>query len=166
MKLQNAHQSICTDPRDRVYALLSIHAQGSPPGSRKLDIVPNYGDTVSQAYQQATLEVINSAQQKIVLKVCELRPNKFHSLPSWVPDFSRHHSAPPLSSSHAAGSTYPEWKYRANGILCVQGRSVCTLEMTEACSRVEQACFPVEQTDVGMLRVVRQMRASMGFGGP
>jgi hypothetical protein len=55
-RIQSVQHSKCSDPRDRVYALLSIHEQGRLPNAAKLDIRPNYDATVSQVYEQTARE--------------------------------------------------------------------------------------------------------------
>lgn len=70
-----------SDPRDKVYALLSLVQQSShrPP------IRPDYSRSERNVYIQATLECIYSSQS---LSVLHDLSRKFHQdLPSWVPDW-------------------------------------------------------------------------------
>lgn len=74
----------CTDPRDRVYALLSL--------VHNLDIQPDYTKSTEAVYQQAASHLIQNSKDLELLSLCELNPKRLN-MPSWVPDFSIQKSA-------------------------------------------------------------------------
>jgi hypothetical protein len=133
-RVRSVQHSKCSDPRDRVYALLSIHEQGRRPNEMKLEICPNYNAPVSQVYQQVACENINHNQSLEILESCELRPENPHNLPSWVPDMSRPRLANAINGDYTAGRTFPVWDCCAGGILHARGRSICSLQTTDSFS--------------------------------
>ena len=72
----------CSDPRDRIYALLSL-----VPDDLKLDIFPDYSISVQEVFRWYTLKDISRFQEMNILFGCSLQ-NKDPSLPSWVPNWS------------------------------------------------------------------------------
>ena len=133
-RILSVQHSMCSDPRDRVYALLSIHDQGRLPNTMGLEIRPNYDAAVSQVYQQAARECINTNQSIELLQACELRPDNPHNLPSWVPDISRPRLAEAIMATYTAGRTFPVYDCCAAEILHTRGRSMCSLKTTNTFS--------------------------------
>ena len=72
----------CSDPRDKIYALLSLL-----PRAQGIGIKPDYTINVYEAYQQATLSLIKSTQVLEVLSTVEMHEH-LEGVPSWVPDVS------------------------------------------------------------------------------
>ncbi len=81
--LQEYHEQKCSDPRDKVYALLGVSAQYP---SIELDV--NYTIPVSEVYKNTVKYIIQGSQSLDVLSSCAKSPNtKSTLLPSWVPDW-------------------------------------------------------------------------------
>jgi hypothetical protein len=152
-------RSICSDPRDRVYALLSIHEQGRLIDEMKLEIRPNYDAAVSQVYQQLAREHINQDQSLQILELCELRRDNPHNLPSWVPDISRERLTKAINGHYTAGRTFPVYGSCAAGTLHVRGRSMCSLQTTNSLSLV----LP---TNEDILQALFQLRPPMSIEAP
>lgn len=78
--LQMAKIFHCSDPRDRVYALLGLANDGHTP------IVPDYSKPVSRVYEEATLHLIREEGNVDVL-IDEEMNRGWDGAPSWVPNF-------------------------------------------------------------------------------
>lgn len=77
-----------TDPRDRIYSLLGILSARTNPNS-SLDIKPDYEESVSDVFTQATKAVIlNSGSLNICGMHRSMSEKSIEGLPSWVPDYS------------------------------------------------------------------------------
>jgi hypothetical protein len=80
--LQRFRDRKASDPRDKVYALLSLVETG-PAGST---LVPDYSLSVKEVFTRATIEIIEASKSLSVLSTDN--SGKFRSdLPSWVPDW-------------------------------------------------------------------------------
>ena len=103
-----------TDPKDRVYAILSLLGSSR----EAIDITPDYTKTTSQVYQDVTLRCINQHKRLDILSSSGLneRPSE---MPTWVPDWTVVDTPHPLPSNLASGETEPGVKYRGAGILSV-----------------------------------------------
>ncbi|WPH00873.1 heterokaryon incompatibility protein 6, or allele [Acrodontium crateriforme] len=78
--LQMAKIFHCSDPRDRVYALLGLANDGHTP------IVPDYSKPVSRVYEEATLHLIREEGNVDVL-IDEEMNRGWDGAPTWVPNF-------------------------------------------------------------------------------
>ncbi|EON66479.1 hypothetical protein W97_05577 [Coniosporium apollinis CBS 100218] len=74
----------CSDPRDRVYALLSLF---DPKNT--MEISPDYLLSVEDVYTDFFTSVLHQSLQLYLLQLCGFShgPSQLH-LPSWAPDFS------------------------------------------------------------------------------
>lgn len=72
----------CTDPRDRIYALLSLLQK-----SDSIRIEPDYTKNVYEVYQDAVASIIDSSRHLQVLTTVELHED-LERVPSWVPNVS------------------------------------------------------------------------------
>jgi hypothetical protein len=72
----------CSDPRDRIFALL-----GLVPGSEKLGIFPDYSKSVEDVFTEAAGKFITRSRS---LRLLAYAASSSHSplLPSWVPNWS------------------------------------------------------------------------------
>lgn len=73
---------ICSDPRDKIYALLSLL-----PASNRTGIEPDYTNSVYEVYQHATLSIIESSRRLNMLATVESHEH-LEGVPSWVPNVS------------------------------------------------------------------------------
>ena len=146
----------CSDPKDRVFALLSIYERANPVARHRLEMHPDYEAPVSQIYQEVTRQDIFTLRRLDVLRDCELRQDNPHSLPTWVPDLSRPRLARPTSTGNAAGFTAPDFEFCASDVLRVRGIPMCSLKTAQS--------FQVGvRTQESIIRVLRQMRPSMSL---
>jgi hypothetical protein len=80
--VQQTKQCRCLDPRDRLYALLSmIHEP-----EIRIGIEPDYTKSICQVYMDVVLQSLKLRRLDILF-ACETRDNRAN-LPSWVPDLS------------------------------------------------------------------------------
>jgi hypothetical protein len=75
-----------TDPKDKIYALLGLATRAT-----RSNIIPDYSKPVSQVFAEATHFLLNSKNSLNPLSQWKNRSDVpfEHSLPSWVPNWSR-----------------------------------------------------------------------------
>ena len=115
-----------TDPKDRVYAILSL----LDLSSEAIDIEPDYTKRTDQVYQDMTLRYINQHKRLEILASSGLseRPSK---MPTWVPDWTVVDTPWPLPSRLASGDTKPGVQYRGASILSVTGSVSATVQYVD-----------------------------------
>ena len=89
--------SLCSDPRDKIYALLSLLT----PGERDLGIQPNYAKSVTEVYQHALMCWSLHCKSLTLLQTAETSEDP-PKRPSWVPDWSTARITQPLVSCNAS----------------------------------------------------------------
>jgi tetratricopeptide (TPR) repeat protein len=140
LRLLNAYRNAdCTDPKDRVYALLgiSLYADHSHPG---LQI--DYSKSVAEVYQGAAQAIIEESGKLDVLCMnheSTTHPEtgqyraRHHSLPSWTPDWSTILGSLPLASipsaeKRASGDLRARVKFSPDGIQ-ITAEGACFFEI-------------------------------------
>jgi len=116
----------CTDPRDKLYGILSI----APPlfASR---IQPNYSLSATEVYKDAFLTHLHLVNRLDVLRLCKLEGNQDKG-PSWLPNwFAPGNIAfQTTSGNRAAGLSQAQVQYTSPNILNatgVQYATICTV---------------------------------------
>ncbi|KAH7374846.1 heterokaryon incompatibility protein-domain-containing protein [Plectosphaerella cucumerina] len=114
--MRSTSQSGCTDPRDRVYALL-----GLVPRRLAEKIVPDYDASAAQVFQDAFMAFLEVNENLILLKFCDsgMRSETWDG-PSWVPDWQVGVTVTP-QQARAAGGTKAVASLVGDGVLGVQG---------------------------------------------
>ena len=113
-----------TDPRDRVYALLSILEESE----RELNIEPDYRKTKAEVYQDVVFCFMENLRSTSILSFREMHEDSGLKMPSWVPDWSRNNLADPLGFEVAAGSSLADGSYLDQGVLAVTGVLSASIE--------------------------------------
>lgn len=85
----------CLDPRDRIYALLSIFASS-------LAIKPDYAKSYIEVYKDFTLRSIRQLGYLNILTTGEMGESSVDGRPSWVPDWSKPRVTSPLVAHYPA----------------------------------------------------------------
>lgn len=77
--------SVCQDPRDKIYAVLSRLS----PEDQEIDIKPDYSKSTESTYIELAEMMIKHSHSLNILSQCQYKnePTKL-KLPSWVPDWS------------------------------------------------------------------------------
>jgi len=116
---------VCRDPRDRIYAILSLlHSR-----QQDIGIVPDYTRDVALVYQDATIRFINHTRDLSILVQCELQDTPPH-MPTWVPDWSTELKTRMFlgGSSSASASFKSIAASKREGMLSVAGGATATIE--------------------------------------
>jgi len=113
---------LCTDPRDRVYALLNLIQKSE----RGIGIKPDYQSTCAEIYQDVVLRLIEYTKQLDILRSCEMKP-KTLSLPSWVADWSTPNISKLAMQGNASGASTAIVQYLGNGVLRLVGVHAATV---------------------------------------
>ena len=105
-----------TDPRDRVYAILSLLESSIDA----INIEPDYTKSTSQVYQDVTLRYISDRKSLWILSSSGLT-ERSSEMPTWVPDWTVVETPEPIVFGLASGDSVPEVQYRGAGVLSVTG---------------------------------------------
>ncbi|OQU99212.1 hypothetical protein CLAIMM_04878 isoform 1 [Cladophialophora immunda] len=140
-----------TDPRDKVYAFLSLSNAAKSSPEKPDEIKPNYQTPVRQVYTEAACTLIRGGRNLTLLSHVQDRSlTKIKGLPSWVPDYSVPLSPYPLEfrgKCNWSACGHLKWKpprdetVLRRGLLPVQGFHIDTI--------AGKAIMPHEATDAG-----------------
>jgi hypothetical protein len=121
--LSDTQYSKCEDPRDRIYAHLSMLWEGL-----RQRIRPDYEKSVSDVYTDSFLQSCAEYGELILLKLCGERSSTL-SLPSWVPDLSVPRDVEPLGDglAYSSGRSACEYSVESKSVLCVKGLQSATV---------------------------------------
>lgn len=132
----------CSDPRDRIFAVRALMSEED----RWICGLPDYSKDAAVIFQEIALRHFKTYSLSLLL-VCESgTQNDTISAPSWVPDWSSHHTnnnrgAGSVISQYAPSSLSSWWKFHEPNILEVAGVSVAKIE-----SRSQPLEFPEYDT--------------------
>jgi hypothetical protein len=116
----------CSDPRDRVYGLLSMLQKTE----REIGIKPDYSLTTGQVYQDVVLRFIHHFNTLKILASCEMQEKPL-DMPTWVPNWSVGNIADPLWSPLADAQSPAAAEYLGNGVLSAAGVNAASVESAE-----------------------------------
>jgi hypothetical protein len=138
----------CSDPRDRVYGLLSMLQKSE----REIGIKPNYSLTTGQVYQDVVLRFIPHFNTLNILASCEMQ-EKSLDIPTWVPNWSVGNIADPLWTPLAHAQSPAAAEYLGNGVLSAAGIKVVSVESAEKIDFVNSS-NPELSASEGMLLLI------------
>ena len=121
--MYNTRHCKYTDPRDRVYAILSL-LEGTVDA---IGIEPDYTKRTSQIYQYVVLRCIDQHNSLNILSSSGLSERPLE-MPTWVPDWTIGNTPFPFQNGLASGQTVAEVRYRGAGILRVTGSISATVQ--------------------------------------
>ncbi|KAH8880605.1 HET-domain-containing protein [Thozetella sp. PMI_491] len=115
----NFGASLCQDPRDRIYAILSM-LEGT---EASLGIIPDYSRNTAAVYQDAVVRHINLTRLLNILLECESTQSP--AMPTWVPDWSVNvESRVPMAWLNAASGPLMAQAKEEGKALWVVGRRI------------------------------------------
>lgn len=130
----------CFDPRDRIYAVLSLLEDKLQFAGIEID----YNKTTSQVYQDIALRYITHYKSLNVLGTSGLM-DKPSGIPTWVPDWT---VANPLTYGFASGFSVSEVRHRGVGVLGVTGTCLTTIQHAERIkdyNHVDTSIFEIQR---------------------
>ena len=101
-----------SDPRDRIYAILSTIR--SPESMIRLK--PDYSQTASQVFQDVILRNLTKTGRLNILAWCEMR-GVLGEGPTWVPDFSAPKDSTQLVNLNSCWMSKVQAEYAGGGTL-------------------------------------------------
>ena len=118
----------CSDPRDRVYAVLSLLHKSE----KDINIEPDYKKTTPQVYQDAVLRHIAHSRSLRMWDSYELNNDGPAVMPTWVPNWAAVDSAQPLEHrGNACSYSYANTQYKGRGVLSAAGVVAATVLSAE-----------------------------------
>ena len=120
--MYNTRHCTCFDPRDRIYAVLSLLREYD----KAIGIEIDYKKRTSQVYQDLALRYIAHHELLHPLTSSGLR-DKPSDMPTWVPDWTFVN----ISWGLASGNSVSKVSYRGADILSVTGTLVATVQHAE-----------------------------------
>lgn len=124
--VENTKYSLCSDPRDRIFALFSLLSAYD----RRLTREPDYSTPAPLIYESFTRHYIQGRNHLKLLSAVESR-DEYSELPSWVPDWSSPRLTTPFTRTKYSGLSPASANFRADKCLEVHGVTVGTIKMTE-----------------------------------
>ena len=121
--MQQTGRCKCLDPRDRVYAILSLLDEPN----KAIGIEPDYSKAVSQVYLDVALLHIAQYKRINILNFSGLKA-KSSGMPTWVPDWRVPIWNPRNWNASASGSSVSKVQYKAGGVLMVLGTCLATVQ--------------------------------------
>ncbi|KFY87545.1 hypothetical protein V498_07125, partial [Pseudogymnoascus sp. VKM F-4517 (FW-2822)] len=112
--LRSTSHSSCEDPRDRIYALLSMFDHQLAER-----VLPDYTLTTAQVYEDFTLKFIQQYQSLALLQFCDLHLRKVDG-PTWIADWTNT-AVRPWQLVYASGLSNAESSLLQPGIIGVLG---------------------------------------------
>ncbi|KAL9596024.1 MAG: hypothetical protein Q9219_006075 [cf. Caloplaca sp. 3 TL-2023] len=138
----------CSDPRDRVYAVLSLMREED-----RLGLQPDYHKSVSDVFQDVVVKDFSIRGNASLLTHCEQK-TEVHTMPSWVPDWSISKVCNSIKEATACGSSWLEAKVLDGNVLAITG-----IRATQIIAR-----FPILPTgDAPLKEEFSSVRALIAF---
>lgn len=129
--LHRTEYSKCSDPRDRIYAILSI-------SNKEVKITPDYNKSKREVYQDVVMQNLLQSGMLRLLTACELSNDTKSELPSWVRDWERKNMCKWFLHLNACGEGYADARLVEGGVLEAVGVTCADVQDT-ADLRIEGA---------------------------
>ena len=118
----------CSDPRDRIYAMLSLLNRDE----RDIKIDPDYTKSTWQVYQDLVFGFIEGRGTPELLRHCDLQNDRSAEMPTWVPNWDVPKTVEPLwGDGKACGHSMAKLTHKGGGILSVTGVISATIIKAE-----------------------------------
>jgi len=151
--------SLCSDPRDRIFALFSL----LPPSQKQLAIEPDYTRTTSQVYSDFVQHYIERRKSLQIWTTIEMSEQfSTNGRTSWVPNWNLPRMTNPLDSFQASGLSEASIFFGENGALRVHGCRVGIIDAIEPFQYKGSSTYDAKA--VSLMRTVKSP-AFQGFFG-
>ena len=118
----------CSDPRDRIYALLSLLNKDD----KGIKIQPDYTKSTGQVYQDLVFQFIEGRGTLELLRHCHLQNDRSAEMPTWVPNWDVANVVEPLlGDGKACGHSMAKVTHKGGGILSITGVMSATITKAE-----------------------------------
>ena len=125
--LENARFASCSDPRDKIFAVLSLAHKSE---TRGLD--PDYSKPAEAVFQDLVLHHTSNLHSLGILTHCELRDDtNGMKLPTWVPDWSVPRLSRTILNSASCLNSEPRVRYQDGRVLAATGVHVAVIKCLE-----------------------------------
>ena len=125
--LEDARSANCSDPRDKIFAVLGLAHKSQ---TRGLD--PDYSKPAKAIFQNLVLHYTSNIQSLDILTHCELRDeNCGMKLPTWVPNWTVPRLSDPIRLSASCGNSEPRVQYQDGKVLAATGVHVAIIGCVE-----------------------------------
>ncbi|PVH81056.1 HET-domain-containing protein, partial [Cadophora sp. DSE1049] len=144
--------SLCSDPKDRIYALTSIVTE------KDLQVEPDYEKSTTEVYRSFVIDYIRRHRDLKVLTQVGSSKDLSNDLPSWVPDFSVPRTAIPFTQAHASGSSSGHFNFPNERTLEVSGVVISTAAACEPCRLHSTSDVRPEDVRGELIRMMSEIR--------
>ena len=125
--LDDARSASCSDPRDKIFAVLSLARARDTHG---LDA--DYSKPAEAVFQDLVLHFTSKLQSLSILTQCELRDDTGGmKLPTWVPNWTVPRLCETILSSESCIDSKPRVRYQDEKILVATGVHVAVIKRVE-----------------------------------
>ncbi|KAF2494412.1 HET-domain-containing protein [Lophium mytilinum] len=118
LSLRTCH-SKCSEPRDRVYALMGITTD-------QVKLKPDYTLPISDVYKDVLLQNLSQLNNLELLTSCSHRPGP-RDIPSWAPDWRFPNQRKRFFDLDGAGEPPAHARFHAPNSLLASGAHICTI---------------------------------------
>lgn len=119
--MQVTKEAQCSDPRDRIYAILYLVVE-----SERLGIRPDYTKTTMEVFRDLMIRSLDKNDALNLLPECELSEEPTQ-LPSWVPNWDRPRKTTDILMANACWNSRPHARYNDGDRLMVLGCHAATV---------------------------------------
>ena len=125
--LNYARSASCSDPRDKIFAVLSLAYKSETRG-----INPDYSKPAEAVFQDLVLHYTSNLRSLKILAQCELRDDTGGmKLPTWVPDWTVPRLSETIRRSASCLNSEPRVRYQDGRVLAATGVHVAIIECLE-----------------------------------
>ena len=124
--LQQTKNCKCSDPRDRIFALLSL----VPKSMRGFGITPDYTKSVQDVYTDAFKSIVSVRANLDILLAVEMDESTQWT-PTWVPDWSHPRSSFQMLELYASCKSRGVPRFPSERIMQIEGIIVDSIALTE-----------------------------------
>ena len=125
--LNLARSASCSDPRDKIFAVLSLASESE---ARGIDV--DYSKPAGAVFRDLVLHFASNLQRLDILTQCELRDDTgVMKLPTWVPNWTVPRVCDTIPISAACRGSEPRVRYQDGRVLAAMGVHVAVIKCVE-----------------------------------